>query len=232
MNLKKLKVLAIIPARKGSKGIPNKNFKIIKNNKRLIDYTIIEAKKSNYISKIALTSDDERIINHTKKYKLDFIIKRPKKYSTDQSKTISVVLDVLKKVKKFQADLILLLQPTSPLRKSSQIDKAIKTLLKNDKNYHSLVSVVKLEDPHPYKLKKIKDNYLVPFLKNKSSEVPRQSLEKVFKLNGSIYLIKTEIFREYKSFFIKTYPFVMNEKYSLNLDTMNDLKVLQSSNLL
>ena len=97
MKIQKLKILGIILARKGSKGIPNKNFVKIRNNKRLIDYTIIAAKKSKLLTKIALTTDDDRIINHSKKYKLDFTIKRQKKYSTDYIKSIDVVYDVLKK---------------------------------------------------------------------------------------------------------------------------------------
>ena len=76
MELKKIKVLGIIPARQGSKGVLNKNFKLVKKNKRLIDYTLIAAKKSKYITKIALTTDDERIIRYSKKYKIDYILKK------------------------------------------------------------------------------------------------------------------------------------------------------------
>ena len=190
MKTKKLKVLGVIPARKGSKGVPNKNFIKVYKNKRLIDYTLIAAKKSKLISKIAITTDDTRIIKHSKKYKLDYVIKRQKKYSTDYIKSIDVVFDVLKKVKNFEPDLIILLQPTSPLRKSQHIDESIELLIRKYKKYNSLVSVSILEEPHPFKVKKITNNYLVPFIKNKSSEIPRQKLDKVYKLNGSIYLIK------------------------------------------
>ncbi len=194
MKTKKLKVLGVIPARKGSKGVPNKNFIKVYKNKRLIDYTLIAAKKSKLISKIAITTDDTRIIKHSKKYKLDYVIKRQKKYSTDYIKSIDVVFDVLKKVKNFEPDLIILLQPTSPLRKSQHIDESIELLIRKYKKYNSLVSVSILEEPHPFKVKKITNNYLVPFIKNKSSEIPRQKLDKVYKLNGSIYLIKKKSF--------------------------------------
>ena len=227
MNIKKLKVLGIIPARRGSKGVPNKNFIKINKKKRLIDYTILATKKSKYISKIVLTTDDNRIINHIKKYKIDYIIRRQKKYSTDYSKTIDVVFDVLKKINNFKPDLIMLLQPTSPLRKSLHIDESIKLLSRKYKKYNSLVSVSLLEEPHPFKIKKIKNNYLVSFIKNKSSEVPRQKLEKVYRLNGSIYLIKKEVLQKKKTFFNKTMPYIMDEKFSLNIDTLNDLKSLK-----
>tara|TARA_B100000902_G_C27303867_1_gene914296 strand:+ start:2104 stop:2799 length:696 start_codon:yes stop_codon:yes gene_type:complete len=227
VKTKKLKVLGVIPARKGSKGVPNKNFIKVYKNKRLIDYTLIAAKKSKRISKIAITTDDTRIIKHSKKYKLDYVIKRQKKYSTDYIKSIDVVFDVLKKIKNFKPDLIILLQPTSPLRKSQHIDESIELLIRKYKKYNSLVSVSILEEPHPFKVKKITNNYLVPFIKNKSSEIPRQKLTKVYKLNGSIYLIKKKVLNNKKTFFNKTMPYIMDEKFSLNIDTLNDLKDLK-----
>ena len=231
MKKHKLKVLGIILARKGSKGIPNKNFIKVNRKKRLIDYTFLEAKKSKLLTKIALTTDDERIINHSKKYNIDFIIKREKKYAGDYVKSVDVVLDVLKKLKNFQVDLVMLLQPTSPLRKSSHIDESIKLLSKQYKKYNSLVSVSFLEEPHPFKLKKIEKNFLVPFIRNKSSEVPRQKLEKAYKLNGSIYLIKKKILENKKTFFDKVMPYVMSEEFSLNIDTVYDLKFFKKMNI-
>ena len=227
MNPKKIKILGIIPARKGSKGIANKNFIKINNNKRLIDYTLIEAKKSKLLSKIAISTDDEKIINHIKKYKVDFIIKREKKYSTDYAKSSVVVNDVLKKIKNFETDLIMLLQPTSPLRKAIHIDESIRLFCKNQSKYNSLVSVCVHEEPHPFKLKMIEKDYLVPFIKNTNSEIPRQKLKTVYKLNGSIYLIKRKIFEKKNNFFNKTMPFLMEEKFSINIDTMSDLKQLK-----
>lgn len=231
MKIRKLNVLGIVLARKGSKGIPNKNFTKINSKKRLIDYTLLEAKKSRLLSKIALTTDDDRIINHSKKYKLDFVIKRKKKYSQDYVKSVDVVIDVLKQIKNYKIDLIMLLQPTSPLRKSKHIDKSIKLLCNQYNKFNSLVSVTLLEEPHPFKLKKIQNKFLVPFIKNANSEIPRQKLDKVYKLNGSIYLIKKSILEYKKTFFDKTMPYIMDEKYSLNIDTINDLKLLKKTNI-
>jgi len=228
VKIKKLKILGIIPARKGSKGIPNKNFIKVSKKKRLIDFTITEALKSKFISKLALSTDDTKIMKYSRKYKIDYFIKRSKKYSQDNSKSIDVVLDVLKKTRDFNADLIMLLQPTSPLRKSSHIDSSIKLLCKNYKKYNSLVSVSYLEEPHPYKLKKIKNKFLVSFIKNKNSEIPRQKLEKVYKLNGCIYLIKKNVLKTKKTFFNKTLPFIMDKKFSLNIDTIDDLKNIKN----
>jgi len=231
MKIPKLNVLGIVLARKGSKGIPNKNFIKINSKKRLIDYTLLEAKKSRLLSKIALTTDDDRIINHSKKYKLDFVIKRKKKYSHDYVKSVDVVIDVLKQIKNYKVDLIMLLQPTSPLRKSQHIDESIKLLYNQYNKFNSLVSVTLLEEPHPFKLKKIQNKFLVPFIKNANSEVPRQKLDRVYKLNGSIYLIKKSILEYKKTFFDKTMPYIMDEKYSLNIDTINDLKFFKKTNI-
>jgi len=231
MKIPKLNVLGIVLARKGSKGIPNKNFIKINSKKRLIDYTLLEAKKSRLLSKIALTTDDDRIINHSKKYKLDFVIKRKKKYSHDYAKSVDVVIDVLKQIKNYKVDLIMLLQPTSPLRKSQHIDESIKLLYNQYNKFNSLVSVTLLEEPHPFKLKKIQNKFLVPFIKNANSEVPRQKLDRVYKLNGSIYLIKKSILEYKKTFFDKTMPYIMDEKYSLNIDTINDLKFFKKTNI-
>lgn len=229
MELKKIKVLGIIPARKGSKGIINKNFRLVKKNKRLIDYTLIAAKKSKLINKIVLTTDDERIIKHSKKYKIDYIFKRNKKLSTDHIKTSSVVINTLNRIKDFKADLIILLQPTSPLRNSFHIDESIRLFCKNYKKYNSLVSVSLLQESHPFKLKKIQKGFLIPFLRGTNSEVPRQKLKKVYKLNGGIYLIKKNTFNKKKTFFDKTMPYVMDKKYSLNIDTYDDFEQLKSS---
>lgn len=226
MNKKEIKVLAIIPARKNSKGIKNKNFKLINNKKRLIDFTIIEAQKSKYISKIALTTDDKKILDYSKKYNLDYVIKRKKKLAKDYVSTTPVVLDVLNNTN-YKADYILLLQPTSPLRKSYHIDNAIKKLEKNKKKYNSLVSICKLDEPHPFKIKKIVKNYIKPFIKGTSSEIPRQKLKKVYKLNGAIYLIKKSAFLKKNTFFNKTLPFIMKEEESINIDTIQDLERLK-----
>jgi CMP-N-acetylneuraminic acid synthetase len=152
------------------------------------------------------------------------LINRKKELANDNTSSSLVVLDVLNQIKEFNADYVLLLQPTSPLRKSIHIDEAIEKLYKNKKKYDSLVSICKLEDPHPFKLKQIKKNYLVPFLKGKSSEIPRQKLQEVYRLNGAIYLIKKDIFIKKKSFFNKTLPFIMNENFSINIDTNLDFK--------
>ena len=131
----KKKVLAIIPARGGSKGIKNKNFVKI-NNRYLIDYTILEAKKSKLIDKIIISTDSEKIIRIAKKSKVDFI-KRPKLLSQDKTPIYPVIKHVLnfeKRINNFY-DYIVILQPTTPLKKLFMIDSGIKLIKKKKRRY-------------------------------------------------------------------------------------------------
>ena len=226
MSKQNFEYLAIIPARAGSKRLKNKNKLIIKG-KRIIEYTIQETLKSNFLDDIVVSTNDKNILSLKNKYPSISFVKRKESLCKDKTTTIDVVIDIINRFKNNFPKYILLLQPTSPLRTSYHIDKAIRLLKRNKKKYDSLVSVVELEEPHPYKIKKIKNNSLVPFIKGKSSENSRQSLPKAYKLNGAIYLINTKIFRRKKSFFSKTLPYIMPSNQDLNLDTKKDLQLLK-----
>ena len=134
-----MKFLAIIPARKGSRGLVNKNFKSL-CKKPLIDYTIKAAQKSLFIDRLIISTNDKKIINYSKKNNIEFV-KRPEKLSRSTSKVIDAVQHVLKHLKKknYIPDFIVTLQPTSPLRKAIHIDEAIQLFLSNP-NADSLVS--------------------------------------------------------------------------------------------
>ena len=130
--------LGVIVARKGSKGIKNKNFLLVnkKKNKRVIDYTLLAAKQSKKLNSILLTSNDERILKRAKKYDLDMLVKRTLNLSKDKTKTVASVIDAVKRFTKkfYKPEYIVLLQPTSPLRKTKHIDESINFFLKNKKN--------------------------------------------------------------------------------------------------
>ncbi len=223
--------LGVIVARKGSKGIKNKNFLLInkKKNKRIIDYTIQAAKKSKKLNSILLTSNDERILKRAKKYNLDLIIKRSLNLSKDNTKSVDTVIDAVKKFTKkfYKPEYIVLLQPTSPLRKTKHIDESINFFYKNKKKCNSLVSVSEYNGIHPFKLKKIVNNFIQPLIDNTDSEKPRQIMPKVYKLNGLIYIIKTDVLINRKTFFNRCIPFFIEKRFSLNLDNYEDLKELR-----
>jgi len=217
-----MSILAIIPARGGSKEIKRKNLKKI-NNKTLIELTIDEAKKSKIIDKIYVSSDSDEILRLAKKKKI-FRIKRPKNLSKDNSKTLDAIkhlLDNLKLKKNYIPSYVIILQPTSPFRKSYHIDLALKKIIK-DKNADSLVSCV--EVPHNFtpELLMVKKNN--KYLKVK--KLYNRQLKKIyFARNGAaIYIIKYPVF--YKSIFgKKVLPFLMDSISSIDINTKADLKL-------
>ena len=144
--IKNKKILAIIPARKNSKRVKNKNVVSI-NNKPLVSYAIESALKSKFIDKIIVSSDDKKIINISKKLGIKVSGLRPANLSRDKSKTIDVIKYEINKLRENNEifDYVILLQPTSPLRTFRHIDESISMLIK--KNAKCIVSVCELEHP-------------------------------------------------------------------------------------
>ena len=221
-NLKK-KILAIIPARSGSKGIKNKN--IVKvNGKPLIFYTIKNAKNSNMISDLIGSTDSNKIKKIFEKYKVEIPFLRPKKLSTDRSLIIDTLIFCLKKMEKIKQkkyDYIILLQPTAPNRSKNEIDNCIKKIIRTKAD--SLISLSPLDEPHPLKLKKISKGVVQNYQKDAKNNYPRQSLPKLYKPSGNIYIFRRKILlnRDLKG--KKQISDVINSKNHLNIDTKDDL---------
>ncbi len=183
--MKRSKILGIIPARSGSKGVLNKNIRLL-NNKPLIQYTIECAKDTNIFDRIIVSTDSSEIEEISTKLGVKVPFLRPPEFATDYSPTIDSViytLDQLHKVNGESFDLLMLLQPTSPLRNVEDIVNSVK-LLKN--NATSLVSVNKIDEPHPFKMKVIYNDRIFPYIPGTDSSVPRQTLQSVYALNGAI----------------------------------------------
>ena len=218
-------VLAIIPARAGSKSIKNKNIIKIKG-KPLIQYTIDEAKKSKLINEIYVSSDSTKILNLAKSNKVKFV-KRPKSISGDNSKTIDAVKHLAKFYKKkkgFFPDYLVILQPTSPLRKSFHIDEALLKIIKN-KKADSLVSCVKVN--HNYDPESLMIIKKTGYLKFKKKLRRRQEKKIYYSRNGAaIYVIKYPVYLK-KIFGPKTIPFIMENKHSIDINEIEDLNELR-----
>ena len=183
------KILALIPARGGSKGIKNKNI-IDLCGKPLIDYSIVAAKKSKYIDDIVLSTDSEIIAKVGKQCGAEVPFMRPESLAQDKSKSIDVVvhaIDTLKKQNR-EYDCVVFLQPTQPLRDENDIDGAIKTFYNN--NRQSVVSVCEAPNS-PLLFRSIKDGKLEHLLSQNSS-VRRQDMPKYYCVNGCIYINATE----------------------------------------
>ena len=142
-----LKILGIVPARKGSKGLPGKNIKLL-DGKPLIGYTIDAAKASKYINRLVLTTDDDKIALIGREFGIEIPFMRPAELAEDTSRAIDAYLYTLKRLKSesnYEPDMIVILQPTSPLRTTEDIDNSIKIMI--EKNADSVISMCELEHP-------------------------------------------------------------------------------------
>ena len=222
------KVLAIIPARKGSVGVKNKNIRLI-NNKPLIDFTVQSLKMSNLIDKIVITTNDERVISYYKFDKKLLIIKRSHNISNSKSTSSEYVDDVLKKINKTESYIpktILIAQPTSPLRSTLDINNAIKKYHLGNKK--SLISVCKAEGMrHPKDMYILKNNSEVRHLiRPKKKYETRDEYFRVYQRNGCIYLFDYHFFKKFKK--VKSHNpdiYIMPWERSINIDIEDDFKI-------
>ena len=222
-----IKILAIIPARGGSKGILNKNILEV-GGKPLMVWSIEAALKSKFISKTVVSSDSDIILNIAQQNGSQ-IIKRPHNLASDTARTEPVIAHVLLKLieKGEQYDYVILLQATAPLRTSQDIDQAIQRLLNADAT--ALISVYEAEH-HPLKAFTANDKgYLKGLVNNDYPFMPRQVLPKAYYPNGAIYLIKTDNFLQKNQLFTnKTIAFEMPIEKSIDIDNMQDLEKLEN----
>ena len=217
------KILSIIPARGGSKGLPRKNI-IDLAGKPLIAWTIEASLNSEYISKTIVSSDDDEILNISKKYNAD-IIKRPDELALDTTAIEPVIKHVVEelKIENLEYDYLVLLQPTSPLRYAKDIDNAFDMLFKN--NATALISVCEIDNKILKAFKQNKDTFIEGISNNKYPFMRRQDLPKIYLSNGSIYIIKIDEFLINNSFHTnKTISYIMNEIKSIDIDTQGDLE--------
>ena len=221
-----MKILGIIPARGGSKGVPRKNIKLL-NSKPLLQYTTDVALKSTLIDTLILNSDDDEIIEVGKKLGVEVPFKRPKKLAQDDSSTLSVIIHTLDFYQNLNIyfDAVCLLQTTSPFRTIDFLEKSILKFKKNDTD--SLVSVQ--EVPHEYNPHWTFEEREKGVLKIATGESEiisrRQDLPKAYHRDGSIYLTKTAVIQNQKSLYGKSISYIQSPKeWYVNIDTMEDWK--------
>ncbi len=212
------KVLAIIPARGGSKGVPRKNIRLLAE-KPLIFWTIEEAKKSKYIDRLILSSEDEEIIEVAESYGCEVPFRRPRNLALDTTHGIEPTLHVLEQIPGY--DYVVVLQPTSPLRISDDIDKCIEKL--NECEGVSCVSVT--EPPHsPYWMYLlVKDEQMQPLIPEYAMIPRRQELPTVYSLNGAVYVADSRWLQKSKNFMSdQTIAYIMPKYRSYDIDNEED----------
>lgn len=215
--------LAVIPARGGSKGVPRKNIKELAG-KPLIAWTIEEAKKSKFIDRIILSSEDAEIIEVAKRYGCDVPFTRPVELAQDETPGIAPILHAIEQCPDY--DFVVLLQPTSPLRTVEDIDGAIETLFEKKADF--CVSVTE-SDQSPYWMYNLDINgKMNPVIKQDNFAFRRQDLPKAFSLNGAVYVANTEQLKVTKSFLTSdTVGYVMEKERSYDIDTEEDFFLCQ-----
>ena len=216
------KVLAIIPARGKSSGLQRKNI-IDLAGKPLIEWTIEASLNSKFINKTIVSSDNLEILEISKNCGAE-IIERPANLANDFATSESVVRHVIENYEsegKFY-DTVVLLQPTSPLRDSMDIDRAFKIMSNSDIN--SVISVCDFDNKILKAFVLNSDGFLEGVSNNKYPFMRRQDLPSVFMPNGAIYIFRKKLFMESNSFFTdRTSYFLMSLKKSIDIDNMDDL---------
>ncbi len=216
------KILAIIPARGGSKGVPGKNIRLL-NGKPVIAWTIEAAHNANYLDRVIVSSDCEAIIHTAQTYGCETPFVRDAQLAQDHTPMMDVIFDAIHRCPGYEWTV--LLQATSPLRQADDIDNAIRCCIEH--NAHSCVSVCKAqENPHwMYTLSP--DNKMQPLMKENTS-TRRQDLPDFYSLNGAIYIARTDWLFHNRNFLSpETIAYVMPPDRSVDIDTESDFLYLQ-----
>ena len=213
------RILAIILARGGSKGVPRKNIRAL-CGKPLIAWTIEEMKKSKYIDLGIVSTEDDEIKKVAESFGGNVPFLRPKELARDDTPGIEPVLHAIDKLPNY--DYIVLLQPTSPLRKVEDIDGAIEFCI--NRQAKSCVSVTEAEHSPYWMYSLSNDEVMIPLLKiSMDNSYQRQKLPKVYRLNGAVYVAECNFIKKNRSFIgSETLGYVMPQERSLDIDTISD----------
>ncbi len=219
------KILAVIPARGGSKGVPRKNVRPL-GGKPLIAWTIDAANKSRYIDRLILSSEDEEIISMARKCGCEVPFVRPAELSADDTPGIAPVLHAVRALEE-EYDYLVLLQPTSPFRQAEDIDGAIRRCIESKAD--SCVSVTESEK-HPAWMFYLTDSgRLTPVFNTAGEATHRQQLEPVYALNGAVYVVDIQTLLEREKLFFpdSTVAYPMPPERSMDIDTLFDFTLCE-----
>jgi len=221
-------MLAIIPARGGSKGLPGKNVREL-CGRPLIGYAIEEAIKSKFIDRVLVSTDSEEIARIAKLEGAEVPELRPTKLASDNALAIDTYLytcEYLNSKEKRNIEDFIVLQPTSPLRSADDIDNSISLYHKNSAD--SVISVV--ENDHPIQWNKVitTDGKLENFVKDSENNLNRQAYEKQYVPNGAIYIFNYKYLKQTRSYYsTNTFPYIMSKENSIDIDNLFDFELAE-----
>jgi N-acylneuraminate cytidylyltransferase/CMP-N,N'-diacetyllegionaminic acid synthase len=190
--MEKPKVVAVIPARGGSKGIPLKNIQELAG-KPLISYTIEAALRSKTLNKVIVSTDNVRIAEVSRSFGAEVPFLRPADFAKDETPSLPVVQHAVKYIEDAEGcivDVIVLLQPTSPLRNEKYIDDSVEKILRTGAD--SVITVCKVKH-HPYWNFIAKGDSLSPLLRNGVNPMRRQDLPETYAPNGAVYVVRRDV---------------------------------------
>ena len=227
---KNKKILALIPARGGSKGLPGKNIKPMLG-KPLIGWTIEQALASEFIDKVVVTTDDKEIAEISRKFKADVPFLRPRELAQDSSPTMDAVLHAVNWFEENGElyDILVLLEPSSPLRDSEDIDNSIK-LLSSTPEAESIVGICQVESAHPSFIVQLgKENFLIPYLNKEFKVIRRQDIEDLYFFEGSLYVSLINSLKSRKNFYHeKCLEYIVPKWKSYEIDDLSDFIIIEA----
>lgn len=219
-------IVAIVPARGGSKIILRKNIRLL-NGKPLIYYTINEAQASKYVPRVLVSTEDREIAEIAKGYGAE-VIPRPVELAQDDTPSLPVyrqVIKYLEDVENSHPDAVVFLQPTSPLRKAEDIDGAIEKFLQT--NCDSIVSVCEVEHP-PHWMYTLEGDRLKPIIEGGEMVTRRQDAPRVYRLNGAIFVTRSDVIMKQNSLVgHNTGAYIMSLERSVDIDTELDFRLTE-----
>jgi CMP-N,N'-diacetyllegionaminic acid synthase len=219
-----MKALAIVPARGGSKGVPRKNIRSV-GGRPLLDYALECANLSQKLSATVVSSDDTEILDQAARWPGVRALRRPDELATDASPVVDTVQHVIdaERADGREYDCIVLLQATAPMREPWHVDEAIELLVAHPEA-QSVVSVTELREPHPSRMYWRDDDGLLVSMLPQYEQRRRQDVPPVLYRNGALYIVRTGDFERTRSLMIKpTLPYVMSDRYLLNIDERRDM---------
>lgn len=223
------RILAIIPARGGSKGLPGKNIREL-CGKPLIAWSIEHAQKSKYVDEIFISTDSQEIANVAEKYGAPCPELRPAELARDTAPSSEFIVYTIQKLQKEgkSFDYFILLEPTSPLRDVEDVDKSIEIMVDNPEA-ESMMGVTKAEDTNPAFMVKLGENgMMIPFM-GKAETLRRQDIPDAFYFEGTVYLSKCDAYVEKRAFYHdKTLPYIVPKWKSFEIDDIIDFTIIEA----
>ncbi len=221
------KIIAIIPARSGSKGLPDKNIRIL-NGKPLLAYSIGAAREAGIFDEIFLSTDSQEYANIAIQHGANVPFLRSDELATDAASTLDCVKEALDQYNTIgkQFDIFVILQPTSPLRTPQDIVAAVETMIVN--NADTVVSVCEADHSPLWYNTLPESKSLNGFLRQEVLTKTRQELPTYYRINGAVYVVKTEYFARSQNIYdCNSFAYIMPKENSIDIDTLLDFSIAE-----